>query len=121
MKSVRILSGKGRERTNRSAADGGTEIPERELGGRLTATLSTVLNVAPASQQSRSLWVEEHHERLGQRIDLYPVTGLPLGRRWARAMFGTLDDPTESRIVHVDDPSAVARLNDNLIHNTSIP
>jgi hypothetical protein len=36
-------------------------------------------------------------------------------------MIRTFDQPTESRMIHVDDPGAVARLDDDLFHEVSIP
>lgn len=46
-----------------SAADGGTEIAQRQFRRRLTTTLGTMLYVAPAPEESGSLWIEQDHER----------------------------------------------------------
>jgi hypothetical protein len=104
-----------------SAVNGRTEIPQRELGSRLSSTLRAVLDVAPTPQESRALRIEKHDKRLGERVDLDPVARLPLCRGRAAAKVGALDHPAESGIVHIHDPGAVAGLNDYRIHGTSIP
>ena len=101
--------------------DSRTEITQRELGGRLSATLRAVLDVAPTPQESRALRIEKHHKRLGERVDLDSVARLPLRRGRAAAKIGALDHAPESRIVHVDDPRAVAGLNYDGFHGISIP
>ena len=103
-----------------SAANCGTEVAEGKLRGGLAATLGTVLNVPPASKEPGAFRIQQHHEGLGQRIDLHPVARLPFGGGRG-VMIRTLDQPTEPRMVHVDDPGAVAGLNDDLFHEVSIP
>lgn len=80
-----------------------------------------MLDVSPAPQESGSFRIEENHERFGQGIDLDAIAGLPLRRRRTGAMVGVLDQPSETRILHVDDPRAVARLDDDFLHGISIP
>lgn len=77
--------------------------------------------MAPAPQQPRALRIQQHDEGLGQRVDLNAVAGLPLGGRWAGRMVRCLDHSTKAGVLPVDDPSAVARLDDDLIHGVSIP
>jgi hypothetical protein len=107
-------------RGKRSATDGRPEISERELRGGLAAALGTMLNVPPATKQPGAFRIQQHHEGLGQWVDLHPVARLPLGGGGG-VMIRTLDQPTEPRMVHVDNPGAVARLDDDLFHTVSIP
>jgi hypothetical protein len=72
--------------------------------------------MAPAPQEAGTFGIEKDNEGFGEGIDLNAVAGLPLCRRWTGAMVGILDQASESRILHVDDPRAVARLDDDLIH-----
>jgi hypothetical protein len=88
-----------------SAVDGGAEM----------------LDVAPTPEETRALRIEQNHERFGQGVDLDAVARLPLGRRRTGVDTRPFDQSAEPRILHVDDPRAVARLNYDFIHGTSIP
>jgi hypothetical protein len=99
-----------------STADGRPEISQRQLRSGFTTTLSAMLDVTPTAQQAGALRVEQHHERLRQRIDLDAVARLPFRRCRCGMVTGSLHKTTESRVLHVDDPRTVARLDDDLFH-----
>jgi hypothetical protein len=80
-----------------------------------------MFDMAPTAEQSGTFRIEEHHKRLREGIDLNSITSLPLRGGRAGAVVGSLDHSPESRILHVDDPRAVARLDDDLFHEVSIP
>ena len=115
------LPGPSRQLIVGSAPNGRTKIAQRQLRGCFASTLGTVVDMAPASQQASSFGVQEHHERLGQRIDLDPVAGPPLGRGRAGGGRRTLHQTPEPRMLHVDDPRAVAGLDDDLFHGHQYP
>jgi hypothetical protein len=104
-----------------SAVDGGAEIAQGQLRRRLATALRTMLDVAPTPEETRALRIEQNHERFGQGVDLDAVARLPLGRRRTGVDTRPFDQSAEPRILHVDDPRAVARLNYDFIHGTSIP
>jgi hypothetical protein len=101
--------------------DGRAEVSQRELRCCLTTALGAVLDVTPAPEQASTLRIEQHDERLRKGVDLHAVAGLPLGGGRAGVMICAFYDPAKSRVLHVDDPRAVARLDDDLFHGNKYP
>jgi hypothetical protein len=101
--------------------DGRAKVAKRELRRCLAPALGAVLDMAPTPEQAGALGVEQHDERLRKRVDLHSVAGLPLGGCRTGVMICALYDPAKSRVLHVDDPRTVARLDDDLFHGNKYP
>src|ERR1700733_10369716 len=68
--------------------------------------------MAPRPEQARALRVEQHHERLRYRVDLQAVVGAPRGGGSVGVEREALQDAPEAHPVSVEDPGAVAGLED---------
>src|SRR5580658_2417652 len=92
---------------------GRSQFVDRELGRCLAPALWAVLHVTPRSQQARPLGVQEHDERLGDRVELEAEVRPPGGRGVARVEVEPLQDPAEAHARRVKEPGAVAGLEDD--------
>ena len=103
------------------------QLVQRELGGLVAAALGTVLDVAPGAQQPGALGIEQDDERLRDGVDLEPVIGAPRGGGVMRIERQALQHPAEAELLGVEDPRAVAGLEDvervfcGGDHETSMP
>ena len=103
------------------AQSGGSQFIEREFGCRFPATLCAMLDMAPASEETGPLRVEQNHERFRHRVNLEPEAGPPCRRCLPGTRIEPLEDPPEPRIFEIDDPRAVARFNDHGFHIEILP
>src|SRR3984885_9580074 len=94
----------------RSGQRSAAKLVQRELGSLVPATLRAVLDVSPRTEQSRPLGVQEDAEGLRDGVDLEPVVGPPGRRRSVRVQRKTLQDAPEAHPIGVEDPRAVAGL-----------
>src|SRR5579864_9119954 len=104
-----------------SSGGGGSDFVERQLSGCPPTALRTVIGVAPRSQQTAPLRVEHDHEGLRVGIDVETEVRPPFcGRRMA-ADIGAPEEAPEPHALGVEEPGAIARLDDDRFHPTIMP
>jgi hypothetical protein len=80
-----------------------------------------MFHVAPASEETGPLRIEQNHERFRHGVDLQTEAGPPRRRGLSGTRIEPLQDSPEPRVLEVDDPCAVARLNDHGFHTVIVP
>ena len=98
-----------------------TNILHRQLGRLVAGTLRAVVRVSPRSDEPAPISLEIHAERLGLFVDLEVRIGAPLGGDAAVRDTDVLEDPAEPHSIRVEDPGAVARLDDHDVHASTVP
>jgi hypothetical protein len=110
----------------RSARRSRPQIVKRQLCGRIATTLRAVFDVPPRAQEPRSFGVEQHHKGLGIGVELKSKIRPPAGRGIFRVEVQPLEDPAKPHAMRVEDPRAVAGLEDERnirsgFHNRIMP
>jgi hypothetical protein len=101
----------------RSGARRAPEVVERELAGRLAAALGTMVDVPPGPQQARPLGIEQYDEGLRHRVDVETEVGAPPRGCGVAVQIEALQDAPKAHPVGIEQPSAVARLQDERFHD----
>ena len=103
-----------------SQADGATNVLQREFSRFVTPALSAVLGMPPRSNHARSGWIQVNGESLGLRINLETPIWAPFGGY--RSIFNLygLQDAAELLVLSVEDPGAMARLQNDDVHDAKM-
>ena len=81
----------------------------------LTA-LHTIFRVSPRSYLVGSVWIERDDKGLALRIKMKLAVGPPFRGNGLVPNFDVLEDAAEAHPILVNDPGAVARLQDDRLH-----
>jgi hypothetical protein len=97
--------------------DDATDVVDRKFGGFVTATLIAVSRVPPGPNLTCASRVQIDGEGFSPRIQMELRIPAPLGGYWLIGDFQTLQDATELLMLSVEDPGAVARFQDDCVHD----
>jgi hypothetical protein len=97
--------------------DDATDVVDRKFGGFVTSTLTAVSRVPPGPNLTCASLVQIDGEGFSPRIQMELRIPAPLGGYWLIGDFQTLQDATELLMLSVEDPGAVARFQDDCVHD----
>jgi hypothetical protein len=103
-----------------SQADSATNVLQREFSRFVTSALSAVLGVPPRSDHARSVWIQVNGESLGHRIKLEIPIWAPFGGHRSIFIPCGLQNAAELHVARVEDPGAMARLQNDDVHDAKM-
>jgi hypothetical protein len=93
-----------------------SQVAQRHLGRDLLTALRAICCVTPRPQKSRAVLCQENRKVFALRVDFEPEIGSPIGRNVPRTRLEPLQDSPEPHFFGVEQPGAVARLEDKRFH-----
>jgi hypothetical protein len=110
------LSDGGRLLLRRVVCQSRPEVAQRYLGRDLQTALCAISCVTPRPQKTRAVLCEENRKVFALRVDFEAEIWPPIGRHVPRTRLEPLQDSPEPHSFGVEQPGAVARLEDKRFH-----
>lgn len=97
-----------------------TNVLQREFSSFVTSALSAIFGMPPRSDHAGSGWIQVNSECLGLRINLEIPIWAPFGGHTSIFNLYGLQNPAELHSARVEDPGAMARLQNDDVHEAKM-